>query len=216
MGNPSWERGFYQVMRGLEKYTGGSAKGFTIIELMMVIVIMAILLALATPSVKSMIDKQRVRGTCESIYQNLALARSSAVSLNKDVTFNFRNPGTAWCLGLYDSSVASCDCSGASSGLCTVNGITRTASYYDFGGGSGDDTSVGTVSVTGTSLASNTLIVFDARDATPSVTNADFLVKSSFWACKIKLEALGQVKYYKSNRNTTIVPATGADGELVN
>lgn len=182
--------------------TPSFSQGFTLIEALVVIVILSLLLSLASPSVTSMIDKQRVRGTCESIYQNLALARSSAVSLNTNVTFRLQNSGTnQWCVGLSTTS-GGCDCA-ASPGNCLVNSIQRIASYTDFSGSS--------IVVTN---SESDPIVFSARDNAPSEP-ADITVASNKWACKLGLEALGQVKYYKTGTGTktrAVVPAGEVGG----
>lgn len=168
-----------------------SASGFTILEVMAVVAIIGVLLALVTPSIRSMTDKQQLRGACEAIYQSLALPRSSAVSLNKDVTFNFRssNSGATWCVGLSDSGTCNC----VTPSTCMVNGIQRAISSSDFGGDGGARS---TVKVT--NIASNKSFSFNARDASPNpipTAGDDLWVRSSKWACAIRLEPLGQVKY---------------------
>lgn len=175
-------------------------KGFTVVELLITVSIMGLLLALATPSIKKTVDKQRVTGVCESIYQNLALARSSAASLNKTVTFSFKNNNTAtWCLGLTDNSPSTCNCSTGGS-TCTVNSISRMASYADFSGSA----------ITVSGLASD--ITFDKRDLMPS-SAATITVTSPFWGCKLRLESMGQVKYYKKGTGVSgIVPVGEVSG----
>lgn len=187
-----------------------SSKGFTIIEVMIVMSILGVLLALGTPAFKSMIDKQRVRGTCESIYQNIALARSSAASLNRNVTVAFGNgASTSWCLGVNDTNAVGCNCATSAAANCQVNGIKRTASYSEFGNSP----------ITVTPGTSSTSIVFSARDAAPTtpITQplGDILVRSPFWACKLRVEPLGQVRYLKNGSGTNsraIVPAAEAAG----
>lgn len=188
----------------LKRYT---TLGFTLMEVMMVIAIVGVLLMLVTPSVKSMIDKQRVRGTCESIYQTMALARSSSVALNKDVTFNFRssNAGATWCVGLSDG--AACDCSTAAS-ACTVNSIKRAVGSTDFG-------SAASSSIKVTNIPNDTSVVFSARDAAPVTTPPDIYVRSNTWACGIHLELLGQVRLLKTGSGTSaraVVPLAEAAG----
>lgn len=179
------------MKQGLKRVAIVTASGFTILEVMVVVAIIGILLALVTPSIRSMTDKQQVRGACESIYQSLALPRSSAVSLNKNVTFNFRssNAGATWCIGLSDSGACNC----TAPATCTVNSIQRTVSSSDFGGDGGANS---TVKVT--NIANNTSFTFNARDAAPTpipTASNDLWVRSNKWACTIRLEPLGQVKY---------------------
>jgi prepilin-type N-terminal cleavage/methylation domain-containing protein len=186
------------------------SKGFTLIEVMIVISILGVLLALGTPGFKSMIDKQRVRGTCETIYQNIALARSSAASLNRNVTVTIGGGATtSWCLGVNDTNAVGCDCTNAAAANCQVNGIQRTASYSEFGNSP----------ITVTPGTSSTSIVFSARDAAPTTPiiqpTGDISVKSPFWACNLRVEPLGQVRYLKNGSGTNsraIVPGAEAAG----
>jgi type IV fimbrial biogenesis protein FimT len=54
-------------------------RGFTIIEVMIVVAIMAILLALAGPSFTTLIERWRVRDSAESLTSSLYHARSEAI-----------------------------------------------------------------------------------------------------------------------------------------
>lgn len=63
--------------------------GFTLIELMIVVVIVAVLAALAAPSFKGMPEKRRLVAATEAIYSDLQWARSSAIKSNSDATVTF-------------------------------------------------------------------------------------------------------------------------------
>ena len=54
-------------------------KGFTLVELMVVVAIMAILLALAAPSFTPLIERWRVRDAAETLTSSLYFARSEAI-----------------------------------------------------------------------------------------------------------------------------------------
>lgn len=58
------------------------SRGFTIIELMLVIVILAILSSIAAPSFREMIVASRVRSAASDIYESVLLARSEAIKRN--------------------------------------------------------------------------------------------------------------------------------------
>jgi len=60
--------------------------GFTMVEMMMVVLIIAILSAFAVPSMKSMIRTQQVKSTSFDIFASLMLARSEAIKRNANVT----------------------------------------------------------------------------------------------------------------------------------
>jgi prepilin-type N-terminal cleavage/methylation domain-containing protein len=60
--------------------------GFTLIELMIVVVIVAVLLAVAGPSFYDTVVRNNVRTQASKIISSLALARSKAVAQNQPVT----------------------------------------------------------------------------------------------------------------------------------
>ena len=63
-----------------------NAKGFTLIELMVVISIIAILASLAVPSFTDMIRRQKVSGEANVLFSLVYLARSEAIKRNSVVT----------------------------------------------------------------------------------------------------------------------------------
>ena len=60
--------------------------GFTAIELMVVVFIVAIITAAAAPSMSAMIRTQRLRTATFDLFSALNLARSEAIKRNRDVT----------------------------------------------------------------------------------------------------------------------------------
>jgi type IV fimbrial biogenesis protein FimT len=62
------------------------AKGFTLIELMIVICIIAILALLAVPSISNIIRRQQVSGEANVLFSLVYLAQSEAIKLNSVVT----------------------------------------------------------------------------------------------------------------------------------
>lgn len=89
-------------------------KGFTLIELMVAIAVLAILVTLAAPSFNSLIDKYRVKRAADSISAFLVSAKSEAIKQNRTVRAVFQSAGSGatWCAGM--TTDASCDCMVAS------------------------------------------------------------------------------------------------------
>lgn len=71
------------------------ARGFTVIELMITLAVVGVLAAVAVPSTKEMIAKQRVRAATGDLSNSLMRARSFAVKLQVDVSM-LPMAATAW------------------------------------------------------------------------------------------------------------------------
>lgn len=93
--------------------------GFTLMELMITIVIIAIITAIALPSFQSILEKRRLVGAAENLFADLQYTRSEAIKQNKTVSFQF-STGANWCYGIDDDGT-DCDCTqGSGASNCTV------------------------------------------------------------------------------------------------
>lgn len=105
-----------------------TSKGFTLVELMVVIAVVAILAVVAMPSYRELMDNYRVRKAGEDVISLIANARSGAVKLHRQVNVSFPTAGTGWCAGAnaggaptggaQAGAAAACNCTTASA--CTV------------------------------------------------------------------------------------------------
>jgi type IV fimbrial biogenesis protein FimT len=59
-----------------------AAAGFTLIETLMVVVILAVLAGIAAPSMRAFMDSQVVKTPASDLYSSLVLARSEAIKRN--------------------------------------------------------------------------------------------------------------------------------------
>lgn len=102
--------------------------GITLLELLITVAIIGILAAIAAPSMKQFIDKSRLAGGAQGVYNQLQYARSIATSRNTNVTVvvNDDSGGNDWCIGV--TTLSSCDCSTPSSCVvATESGLNDTA-----------------------------------------------------------------------------------------
>lgn len=75
-------------------------KGFSAVEMLVVIAIMAILAAIAAPSFRAMLLNIQIRTAAESVNNGIQLAKAEAVRRNVAVTFTMTAVnGTGWTVG---------------------------------------------------------------------------------------------------------------------
>jgi len=99
-------------------------KGFTLIELIIVLAVLLIALSVAAPSFSQAIERRRLEAAANDIYLALLHARSQAIMQNKDVLIRLTRVGEGqWCYGMDDDlrSSSACNCYSAPD-KCTIRG----------------------------------------------------------------------------------------------
>jgi type IV fimbrial biogenesis protein FimT len=113
--------------------------GFTLIEVMIVIVIAAVLLALAVPAFQDTIDKNRLKAVSEVLYGDFQFAQSEAIKRNQPliVDFTISNGGATWCYGFRLGSLATCDCTlttASAANACVIDNVLKVVRSTDYFG----------------------------------------------------------------------------------
>ena len=86
-------------------------RGFTIVELMMVVVVTAVLVAIAAPSMRELIVRQRLKSVTAELATDLRYVRTVAISRRIPVQVSFMNNAGMSCYILYiASAVGNCNC----------------------------------------------------------------------------------------------------------
>jgi len=123
------------------------SSGFTLIELMVTLAVLAIVLTAATPSFVDFFDKYRLRGAVDDVVSVISNARAASVKSDRDVNISFGGASTtAWCLGANAAVEPSggnpagnaqpCDC--ANTAECVVGGERMAVDVGQEGGVSVD------------------------------------------------------------------------------
>jgi len=110
--------------------------GFTIIELMITIAVVAIITSLALPSYQTIMEKRQVTSAAEQIGAFLSAVQIEAVKRNESIAVRYqRTDSDTWCLGLVTVAAGStsntpCDCSVAAgqADACEIDGELRVFS----------------------------------------------------------------------------------------
>jgi len=104
--------------------------GFTVIELMMAIAVVAIITSLALPSYRTILEKRQVTSGAEQLGAFLSSAQFESVKRNQFVAVNYQKNGGNWCLGMRagDTAAVDCDCTvtvAANANACALDGTLK-------------------------------------------------------------------------------------------
>lgn len=90
--------------------------GFTLVELMVTIAVLAIIVAMATPSFRTMAERTALRGAADNITGAIATAKEEAMKRDSLVRVDLVAMGSGVCVGARTVAAASdpgCDCATA-------------------------------------------------------------------------------------------------------
>ncbi|MGA9574757.1 MAG: GspH/FimT family pseudopilin [Lysobacterales bacterium] len=103
-------------------------KGFTLIELMIVLVIVAIGVALAVPAYQDVVQRRETTAQAEELSAFINFAQSEAVKYNQMISVHLDyTDANNWCIGANEGSAA-CDCKETSiiaANYCSLNDVTQ-------------------------------------------------------------------------------------------
>lgn len=117
----------------------GAAGGFTLIELMITLVVLAIGLALAIPTYEDIHQRRETTAEAQELAAFLAYAQGEAIKANREVSVQLSHTSsTDWCVGAAEGN-SGCDCTEADSSaadFCSLSGIRHVMdnSAYDRSG----------------------------------------------------------------------------------
>ncbi len=96
-------------------------RGFTLVELMIVITIVAVGITLAVPSFRDLIERKAVGGAADAVYAQLQSARSQAVKRSKPILVDFNINGTSWAIEITDKTTGCNAEATTGTNACTID-----------------------------------------------------------------------------------------------
>ena len=179
-------------------------KGFTVIELLIAVAVLAILMSLALPSYRTIIEKRQVTSGAEQFTAFLSAAQSESVKRNQFVAVNYNWNGGAWCLGMTagDDDSVDCDCTTASS--CSLDGTEKVLSAAGL-----DKTNILDSATVGGEDTDGTIVFDPVRGLLVDGETAEFRLISpdqNMYALNIDMRPTGRLQICSSARGDKSVP----------
>lgn len=107
--------------------------GLTLIEVIVALAIVAVLAAVAVPSMREFLMQQRLKSAASELMADMQLARSTALSMASvpsyvNVSFQSNASLTCYSLAVVANPLVNCDCTRANN-VCQFFGIAMTAPF---------------------------------------------------------------------------------------
>jgi type IV fimbrial biogenesis protein FimT len=156
-------------------------RGFTLVEGLIVMTILALLLSTALPSFRAAMERRHLEGAAAQLETDIHLARSLAVAQNRSVRMNFSSDAHGSCYMAFNGAASDCQCSASGAPVC--NAAQPVARH------------VGFESVGALRLNSNvTSIVFDPLKGTTTPTGTLRFQSRSGQALHLVVNIMGRVR----------------------
>jgi type IV fimbrial biogenesis protein FimT len=176
-----------------------SHRGFSLVEFMVTVVVIAILAAAAFPSMTDFFDRKRLVSQTEAIANLIQFARSEAIkhptSTNANLVSASVNPGTPWSVGLSNGTAG---CTDAATCVLSQSGtnITRYITATECTG------------CTMSAPANQQIIVFDLRGLV-STGSAEITLQSPLGKkLAVSLSTIGRVTLCSPDGTLSGYPST--------
>lgn len=118
--------------------------GFTLVEIMVVVVVLCVIVAIAAPSFQGAIQRTRLKSAAETLLADIYTAKSEALRTGQAVFYSVR-PGAqgTWCYGMNigspcDCEIAAAQCKLRSASQAEYRGVSMSASTLPAGAASFD------------------------------------------------------------------------------
>lgn len=164
------------------------SQGFTLVELMVTITVLAILASVAVPAYQNMMETRRLVAATEAVYAQMQFYRSETLKSGRTDNMNVSiRAGTPWCLGMSNSDT-SCD--------CTTSNACRYGPDLDTSGSADLERNLLGSEFQGISLATTVanVAINSAQGAVSGVGGTITLTSASSMSTKVIISRLGRIK----------------------
>ncbi len=163
--NSSGSDGYRQAGVCFHAHLPAKERGFTLIEVMIVIVIIGVLTGIALPAFSDWRNNQAVRSASQTLLSQMKQARVLALSENRSVSINFCD-GTVHDAWVLDASAPDVTCDPCVTLSCTENMIPLD----QFSGSLSLTTNQDPITFFSRGTASNGTVIFSAGNRSQGVT----------------------------------------------
>lgn len=155
-------------------------RGFTLVEAMVSVAIIAILVAVGVPSYQTWISQSRVRSAAEAVLAHVQFARSESIKQDRNL-FVTVTTGSNWCVGIANDT--GCDC--ATAGSCQYGPVGNLSEHNLFAD-----------NFTGITLAATQVeLEFDSRRGSLNGGGSTLTVSGSGgYAAKVITSGMGRIR----------------------
>ena len=163
--------------------------GFTLIELMVVLAVLAIIVTVAVPNMSSFLDTNKLRGVTGQFYSDVQYARSESITRNRNISVSVTSNGNdTWCYGI--STNTGCDCTITDPGNASACTLPISATNVLKVGQSNEFTGVRLLSPAGTN---QTIATFDPTRGIAASTSSVIFESINNLETHVDVSVLGKV-----------------------
>ncbi|MFB1490916.1 MULTISPECIES: GspH/FimT family pseudopilin [unclassified Thiocapsa] len=180
--------------RSLRPGVPHARSGFTLLELMITLAVLAILASIGVPTMQEMLERNRLKSAAQTLMEDLQWMRGEAIRRNR--TLSLVIDANAWCYGI--TAETTCDCrltDATSTDACVLDTagtpVLKRTGGHDFRG-------VQVVSIA-SSLKSPPRLMFEPRRATATSFGSVTIDSPAGAQLRVILSKLGRVRTCSPN-----------------
>lgn len=111
----------------------GRQDGFSLVESLIPLAVMAVLLGSALPSLETMKLRRQLEGSAAQLETDLQLARASAVAANQVLRMDFSSDASGSCYVLHDGAAGDCNCAQDGTPVCVAATTALRSQHFAAG-----------------------------------------------------------------------------------